>query len=60
METTKEKPTPKIQNLMTVDEFAVFKSVTSRTVYNWINEGIVQTHEMFGKTLVDKLSYKKP
>jgi len=58
MEKTKDKPS--IQNLMTVQEFATFKDVTDRTVYNWIKEGIVKTHEMFGKTLVDKSSYLKP
>lgn len=59
METTKEKQVS-IQDLMTVEDFARHKGVTPRTVYNWIKENIVKTHEMFGKTLVDKTSYLKP
>lgn len=45
---------------MTVEEFATFKGVTARTVYNWIDEKIVKTEMMFGKKLVDKTSYLKP
>jgi hypothetical protein len=57
METTKEK-LPPIQNLVTIDEYAVLVDKTKRTIYNWINEKRLITHNLFGKTLINK--YDRP
>lgn len=58
MEVTQEKK-PSIQNLVTIEDYALIVDKTTRTVYNWINEKRIATHEMFGKTLIDKTERPK-
>lgn len=53
METTKEKPVA-IQDLVTIDEYALIIKKTARTVYNLINDGRLTTIELFGKKLINK------
>jgi predicted DNA-binding transcriptional regulator AlpA len=58
METTKEKQPP-IQNLVTIDEYAVLVDKTKRTIYNWINEKRLPTYEKFGVTLLNRFDRLK-
>ena len=58
METTKEK-LPPIQNLVTIDEYAILVDKTKRTIYNWINEKRLPTYEKFGVTLLNRFDRPK-
>jgi hypothetical protein len=48
----------KIQDLVTIEEYSLIIGKTARTVYNWINEKRLITHNLFGKTLINK--YDRP
>lgn len=50
----KELIKPTIQDLVTIDDYAILMGKTRQTVYNWINEKRLFTYEMFGKTLLNK------
>lgn len=57
MEVTTVKMPP-AHDLLTIEEYAKKVGKTSRTVYNWIATKKLETHEMFGKTLINK--YDRP
>ena len=50
---------PPIQNLVTIDEYAIIVSKTKRTVYNWINEKRLPTYEKFGVTVLNRFDRPK-
>lgn len=56
METTKKTINP--GNLMSVQDYADFAKVKRQTVYNWINDGIIERVEFLGKSWVDKSTKK--
>ncbi len=53
METVKEIRPP-VQDLVTIDDYAIIIGKTSRTVYNLISDKKIKTWDFFGKTLINK------
>lgn len=45
-------------NLLTIKEYADFKKITRKTVYNWLQEGHAKDVLIRGKRFIDKTTGK--
>lgn len=51
--TTEQKKIP-IQNLVSIDDYAKLVKKSRRTIYNWINDGVLETIPFMGRHFLDK------
>lgn len=40
------------KNYLEIEDYALHKSKTVQTIYNWIKDGTVKTRKLMGKTVV--------
>lgn len=55
METAKINPS----NLMTVNDYALFKGVKRQTIFNWVKCGRLKKVNFLGKDFIDKSTFKE-